>query len=194
MAQAESNANREGILDENQGACTSPVPDLQSSGTLSNTNHTLDNNEQRHPSDMLPSHGDNGLAAIQQKSNVPGTGRSSSNQGEAWSDNDDANLGGYLMASKQRYGPAVDSFVVGGLSDDISMLTFDSKSDDDGGGSGGDGVGRVLRHSGCGGVGDGFCKGGICDWCRSAVVSCMLCHGGRGIGCVVVVVVMLIWY
>lgn len=139
MAPPEPNANREGILDEDQGVCISPVPDLQSSGTLSNTNHTLDNVEQRHPSDMLPSHGDNGLAAIQQKSNVPGTGRSSSNQGEAWSDNDDANLGGYLMASKQRYGPAVDSFVVGGLSDDISVLTFDSKSDDGGGGGGGGG-------------------------------------------------------
>lgn len=147
MAHAESNANREGILDEDQGACTSPVPDLQSGGTLSNTNHTLDNVEQSHPSDMLLSHGENGLAPIQQEKNVPCTGRSSSNQGEAWSDNDDANLGGYLIASKQRYGPAVDSFVVGGLSDDISVLTFDSKSDDDGGGSGGGGGNNNARLS-----------------------------------------------
>ena len=30
--------------------------------------------------------------------------------------------------------------------------------------------------------------------CRSAVINCMLCNGDRGIGCVVVVVVMLVWY
>ena len=37
----------------------------------------------------------------------------------------------------------------------------------------------------CSGGGDGFCRGGICDCCRSAIVMCMLCHGGSDIvrGC-----------
>ena len=29
---------------------------------------------------------------------------------------------------------------------------------------------------------------------RGAIVRCMLCHGGSGIGGVVVVVVMIVWY
>ena len=30
--------------------------------------------------------------------------------------------------------------------------------------------------------------------CKSAIVKCMLCHGGSGIAGVVVVVVMMVWY
>ena len=30
--------------------------------------------------------------------------------------------------------------------------------------------------------------------CRSAIFKCVLCHGGSGIGGVIVVVVMMVWY
>ena len=30
--------------------------------------------------------------------------------------------------------------------------------------------------------------------CRSAIVKCMLCHSGSGIGGVVIVVVRIVWY
>ena len=43
----------------------------------------------------------------------------------------------------------------------------------------------VLLSSDCSGV--IFCKGGICDCCRSAKVKCMLCFGGISIVQVVVV-------
>ena len=51
--------------------------------------------------------------------------------------------------------------------------------------------GSVLQGSDCSGGGDGFCKGGICDCCRSAVVKCMLCRGGSYNVKVLVVAVMV---
>ena len=52
--------------------------------------------------------------------------------------------------------------------------------------------GRVFWRSGCGG--DGFCKAGICDCCRSAIIKCIQCPGGICIGWVVVVVVVMVGY
>ena len=46
----------------------------------------------------------------------------------------------------------------------------------------------------CGGGGDGFCKSFCCCCCRSAIFKCVLFHGGSGIGGVIEVVVMMVWY
>ena len=51
-----------------------------------------------------------------------------------------------------------------------------------------------MQSSGCGRGGDCFCKCGICDCCRSAIVKCMLCCGTRVICGVVVVVVVMVGY
>ena len=55
-------------------------------------------------------------------------------------------------------------------------------------------VGRVLWCGDCRGGGDGFCKGGICDCHKRAIVKWMLCHGGIDIGGVVVRMVVIVGY
>ena len=140
MAQAESNANREGMMSpdhEDQATLTSRavVPESQAgTGTSSNTNHTTNNFVgQSYPTDVLPSHGDNGIAAIQHEQNIQN--RSNSDQAEERPVDNEDSLGGCLTASQLRSRTPTDSFLVLGhveRDDEISVITFDSKGDDGG--------------------------------------------------------------
>ena len=60
-------------------------------------------------------------------------------------------------------------------------------------GDGGGGRGMELRCSECGDGGDGFCKGEYFFF-LSFIVKFMLFHDCSGIGGVVVVVGMMVWY